>query len=127
MYKQVWAIRQETTSAAASDTTSETSAPAITTIEESDEIYTTFDLANRKANEKVFDMLWPEETSTPGSSARKTTLSAIKAKEDARQDRKQKLDDLEDRRELFAEEVDGEDGSKVKVFVVQKTVIGPRN
>ncbi|KAH0283880.1 hypothetical protein KCU62_g8748, partial [Aureobasidium sp. EXF-3399] len=131
LYKQVWAIRQETTSAAAaaaaSDTTSETTGPTITTIEESDEIYTTFDLANRKANEKVFNMLWPEETSTPGSSARKTTLSAVKAKEDARQDRKQRLDDLEDRRELFAEEVDGEDGSKVKVFVVQKTVTGPRN
>lgn len=127
LYKQVWAIRQET-STAAPPSTSDTTLPALTTVEESDEIYTTFDLANRKANEKVFNMLWPEEpAATPGSSARKTTLSAVKAKEDARQDRKQKLDDMEDRRELFAEVVDREDGTKVKVFVVQKTVTGPRN
>lgn len=128
LYKQVWAIRQETTTAAPAST-ADTSIPALTTaIEEADEIYTTFDLANHKANEKVFGMLWPEaDPSTPGSSARKTTLSAVKAKEDARQDRKQKLESLEDRRELFSEEIEREDGTKVKVFVVQKTVTGPRN
>lgn len=129
LYKQVWAIRKETTPAAAPASTTDTTTPAVlATIEEADEIYTTFDLANHKANEKVFNMLWPEEpAATPGSSARKTTLSAVKAKEDARQERKQKLESLEDRRELFAEEIDREDGTKVKVFVVQKTVTGPRN
>jgi hypothetical protein len=117
--KTVFAIKQET-STGSSDTATPT-----TTIEEGEEIYTTLGLANIKANEKVFNLLWPEDS--PGSSARKTTLTAVKAKEEARQERKQRLEDLEDHGQLFTEEVDKQDGSKVKIFVVQKTVTGPRN
>jgi hypothetical protein len=124
--KTVFAIRQETSSAAsdpASETTGSTPVTIIT-IEEGDEIYTTFDLANRTANKKVFNLLWPEE---PSGTARKTTLSVIQAKEEARKEREQRLEDLEDHGQLFTEEINKEDGSKVKIFVVQKTVTGPRN
>jgi hypothetical protein len=124
--KTVFAIRQETSSAV-SEPVSENTTPTpttVTTIEEADEIYTTFDLANRTANKKVFNLLWPEE---PSGTARKTTLSAIQAKEEARKEREQKLEDLEDHGQLFTEEIDREDGTKVKIFVVQKTVTGPRN
>jgi hypothetical protein len=117
--KIVFAIKQETATVSPDTTT------PIATIEEGEEIYTTLGLANIKANEKVFNLLWPEDS--PGSSARKTTLTAVKAKEEARQQRKQGLEDLEDHGQLFTEEVDKQDGSKVKVFVVQKTVTGPRN
>jgi hypothetical protein len=124
LHKKVFAVRQET-SATASDSTSETATPTLTTtVEEDDEIYTTFGLANIKANEKVFRLLWPEEVE---GSARKTTLSAVKAKEEARQERKQRVEDLEDQGQLFTEEIDRKDGTKVKIFVVQKTVTGPRN
>jgi hypothetical protein len=37
------------------------------------------------------------------------------------------LEDLEVHGQLFTEEIDKQDGSKVKIFVVQKTVTGPRN
>jgi hypothetical protein len=124
--KTVFAIRQETSSAAsdpASETT-ESTPVTVTTIEEGDEIYTTFDLANRTANKKVFNLLWPEE---PSGTARKTTLSAVQAKEEARKEREQRMEDQEDHGQLFTEEITREDGTKVKIFVVQKTVTGPRN
>jgi hypothetical protein len=124
LHKKVFAVRQEI-STSASNSTSGTEAPTLTTIiQEDDEIYTTFGLANIKANEKVFKLLWPEDVE---GSARKTTLSAVKAKEEARQERKQRVEDLEDQGQLFTEEVDRKDGTKVKIFVVQKTVTGPRN
>ncbi|KAI4848557.1 hypothetical protein E4T44_03866 [Aureobasidium sp. EXF-8845] len=124
--KTVFAIIKETSSVAP-DSASETieSAPVtVTTIEEGDEIYTTFDLANRTANKKVFNLLWPEE---PSGTARKTTLGAVQAKEEARKEREQRMEDLEDHGQLFTEEIDREDGTKVKIFVLQKTVTGPRN
>ncbi|CAD0110177.1 unnamed protein product [Aureobasidium uvarum] len=117
--KTVFAVRQQTFVATAT-ATSIAAPPSSTTIQEDDEIYTTFDLANIKANEKVFKLLWPEGTQS-------SRIDAVKAREEARKQRKQRLEDLEDHGELFTEEINNEDGSCVKVWVIQKTVIGPRN
>ncbi|KAG9581661.1 hypothetical protein KCU97_g11403, partial [Aureobasidium melanogenum] len=117
--KTVFAIRQETSTTATTSTTEATPASSSVT-EEDAEIYTTFDLANLKANEKVFKLLWPEENQS-------MRIDDINAREEARRQRKQTLEDLEDHGQLFTEEIRREDGTLVKVWVVQKTVVGPRN
>ncbi|KAG9835478.1 hypothetical protein KCU98_g8494, partial [Aureobasidium melanogenum] len=117
--KTVFAVRQETSTAALPSTTEATPASSSVT-EEDTEIYTTFDLANLKANEKVFKLLWPEENQS-------MRIDNINAREEARRQRKQTLEDLEDHGQLFTEEVQRQDGTLVKVWVVQKTVVGPRN
>lgn len=117
--KTVFAIRQKTSTAATTSTIEIIAAPPATVTEEDAEIYTTFDLANLKANEKVFKLLWPEENQS-------MRIDDINAREEARRQRKQALEDLEDRGQLFTEEVE-KDGILVKVWVVQKTVVGPRN
>ncbi|KAH0342249.1 hypothetical protein KCU83_g9336, partial [Aureobasidium melanogenum] len=117
--KTVFAVRQET-STAASTSLETTTAPVAPVTEEDAEIYTTFDLANLKANEKVFKLLWPEENQS-------MRIDDINAKEEARRQRKQNLEHLEDHGQLFTEEIQREDGTLVKVWVVQKTVVGPRN
>ncbi|KAH0373107.1 hypothetical protein KCU65_g747, partial [Aureobasidium melanogenum] len=118
--KTVFAVRQETSTPA--PTSPETPVAPITTtvLEEDAEIYTTFDLANLKANEKVFKLLWPEENQS-------MRIDDINAREEARRLRKQTLEDLEDHGQLFSEEIHREDGTLIKVWVVQKTVVGPRN
>ncbi|KAH0016308.1 hypothetical protein KCU78_g7896, partial [Aureobasidium melanogenum] len=117
--KTVFAIRQET-STTASTSPETTTAPIAAVTEEDTEIYTTFDLANLKANEKVFKLLWPEENQS-------MRIDDINAREEARRQRKQTLEDLEDHGQLFTEEIQRQDGTLVKVWVVQKTVVGPRN
>ncbi|KAI4735103.1 hypothetical protein E4T50_14362 [Aureobasidium sp. EXF-12298] len=117
--KTVFAIRQET-STTASTSPETTTAPIFTVTEEDAEIYTTFDLANLKANEKVFKLLCPEENKS-------MRIDDINAREEARRQRKQTLEDLEDHGQLFIEEIQRQDGTLVKVWVVQKTVVGPRN
>ncbi|KAH0391895.1 hypothetical protein KCU89_g14030, partial [Aureobasidium melanogenum] len=117
--KTVFAIRQET-STTASTSPETTTAPISTVTGEDAEIYTTFDLANLKANEKVFKLLWPEENQS-------MRIDDINAREEARRQRKQTLEDLEDHGQLFTEEIQTQDGTLVKVWVVQKTVVGPRN
>ncbi|KAH0354320.1 hypothetical protein KCU81_g896, partial [Aureobasidium melanogenum] len=119
--KTVFAVRQETSTPAALTSHETPAAPIATTVlEEDSEIYTTFDLANLKANEKVFKLLWPEENQS-------MRIHDINAKEEARRQRKQTLEDLEDHGQLFSEEIQREDGTSIKVWVVQKTVVGPRN
>ncbi|KAK6008800.1 hypothetical protein QM012_000703 [Aureobasidium pullulans] len=118
--KTVFAVKQETSTAGSNPTTEATTTPITTVTEEDTEIYTTFDLANLKANEKVFRLLWPEESQS-------MRIDDINAREEARRQRKQALEDLEDHGELFSEEIKREDGTLVKVWVVQKTVVGPRN
>ncbi|KAI5254614.1 hypothetical protein E4T42_02328 [Aureobasidium subglaciale] len=108
--KIVFAVRREISTA-----DSET-APVI---EEDEGIYTTFDLANNKASEKVFKMQWPDTQSL--------RMDDVLAREKANQARKEMLEDLEDNGKWFSEELSRDDGSKIKVFIVQKTVVGPRN
>lgn len=117
--KTVFAVRSETSNAASASTLETANAPNATVVEEDTEIYTTFDLANFKANEKVFKLLWPEENQS-------MRIDDINAREEARRQRKQTLEDLEDHGQLFTEEVE-KDGTSIKVWVVQKTVVGPRN
>ncbi|KAI4722050.1 hypothetical protein E4T48_01707 [Aureobasidium sp. EXF-10727] len=116
--KTVFAVCQQTPVTA--NSTAETVVPPSTAVQEDDEIYTTFDLANIKANDKVFKLLWPETTQS-------SRIDAVNAREEARKQRKQRLEDLEDHGQLFSEEIDNGDGSCIKVWVVQKTVVGPRN
>ncbi|KAI5276604.1 hypothetical protein E4T47_00485 [Aureobasidium subglaciale] len=108
--KIVFAVRQEISTADLE------TAPVI---KEDEEIYTTFDLANNKASEKVFKMQWPDTQSL--------RMDDVLAREKANQARKEMLEDLEDNGKWFSEELSRDDGSKIKVFIVQKTVVGPRN
>ncbi|KAI5207167.1 hypothetical protein E4T39_02152 [Aureobasidium subglaciale] len=108
--KIVFAVRQEISTADFE------TAPVVV---EDEEIYTTFDLANNKASDKVFKMQWPDTQSL--------RMNDVLAREKANQARKQMLEDLEDSEQWYSEELTRDDGSKIKVFVVQKTVVGPRN
>ncbi|THY16488.1 hypothetical protein D6D01_07701 [Aureobasidium pullulans] len=136
--RTVFAVRQEitSTSTAMPNSTSADNAtittppttpplPAMSSNTEDPEIYTTFDLANLKASEKLFLL---EHGSVESQSKR---LDDIRNRQDADRVRKQALEDLEDRRELFDAEMvrEGEGGGKerVRIWVVRKTVVGPRN
>jgi len=130
--RTVFAVRQEITSTAMSNSTSADNAtattpplPAMSSTTEDPEIYTTFDLANLKASEKLFLL---EHGSVESQSRR---LDDIRNRQEADRVRKQALEDLEDHRELFDGEMvrEGEGGGqeRVRIWVVQKTVVGPRN
>lgn len=89
--------------------------------EEQGEIYTTFDLANRKASDRLFNLQWADTS---------MRIDDVQKKSEADRKRKQTLEDLEDKRELFSERLEGEEGEEgswIKIWVVQKTVVGPRN
>ncbi|THX09078.1 hypothetical protein D6D13_06244 [Aureobasidium pullulans] len=130
--RTVFAVRQEITSTAMPNSTSADNAtattpplPAMSSNTEDPELYTTFDLANLKASEKLFLL---EHGSVESQSRR---LDDIRNRQEADRVRKQALEDLEDHRELFDGEMvrEGEGGGKerVRIWVVQKTVVGPRN
>ncbi|THZ12979.1 hypothetical protein D6C91_08134 [Aureobasidium pullulans] len=130
--RTVFAVRQEITSTAMPNSTSADNAtattpplPAMSSTTEDPEIYTTFDLANLKASEKLFLL---EHGSVESQSRR---LDDIRNRQEADRLRKQALEDLEDHRELFDGEMvrEGEGGGqeRVRIWVVQKTVVGPRN
>ncbi|TIA32436.1 hypothetical protein D6C78_08236 [Aureobasidium pullulans] len=106
--RTVFAVRQEITSistampnSTSADNTTTTTPPttpplpAMSSTTEDPEIYTTFDLANLKASEKLFLL---EHGSVESQSRR---LDDIRNRQEADRVRKQALEDLEDHRELF--------------------------
>ncbi|THY41428.1 hypothetical protein D6C99_07831 [Aureobasidium pullulans] len=117
--RTVFAVRQEITSistampnSTSADNTTTTTPPttpplpAMSSTTEDPEIYTTFDLANLKASEKLFLL---EHGSVESQSKR---LDDIRNRQEADRIRKQALEDLEDLRELFDGEMvrEGEGG-----------------
>jgi hypothetical protein len=119
--KTVYAVKQETISREeAEEGEIVTSTRTTTTSEEAAEIYTTFDLANIKACDRMFNLRWgPVETASK-------RLDDIVRRQDARDTCKYMLEDLEESGELFSDKLE-KNGQTIKIWVVQKTVVGPRN